>query len=98
MTNEHWTSDIGRQWALQDLNLGPTDYESAALTAELRARTRAAPANDQCRMSDDRSRPSAAGLAVPTSSISQRDVFRPAGVPHARGNNAGGRNAGPIGG
>ena len=24
-------------WALQDLNLGPTDYESAALTAELRA-------------------------------------------------------------
>ena len=25
-------------WALQDLNLGPTDYESAALTAELRAR------------------------------------------------------------
>src|SRR3954467_8325667 len=28
------------QWALQDLNLGPTDYESAALTAELRARKR----------------------------------------------------------
>ena len=27
-------------WALQDLNLGPTDYESAALTAELRARNR----------------------------------------------------------
>ena len=27
-------------WALQDLNLGPTDYESAALTAELRARDR----------------------------------------------------------
>src|SRR3954471_21251597 len=26
------------KWALQDLNLGPTDYESAALTAELRAR------------------------------------------------------------
>ncbi len=26
-------------WALQDLNLRPTDYESAALTAELRART-----------------------------------------------------------
>ena len=25
-------------WARQDLNLGPTDYESAALTAELRAR------------------------------------------------------------
>jgi hypothetical protein len=24
-------------WALQDLNLGPTDYESDALTAELRA-------------------------------------------------------------
>ena len=24
-------------WALQDLNLRPTDYESAALTAELRA-------------------------------------------------------------
>jgi hypothetical protein len=24
-------------WARQDLNLGPTDYESAALTAELRA-------------------------------------------------------------
>ena len=33
----HWTLEIG-QWALQDLNLGPTDYESAALTAELRAR------------------------------------------------------------
>src|SRR3989442_10998228 len=29
----HWN-----WWALQDLNLGPTDYESAALTAELRAR------------------------------------------------------------
>jgi hypothetical protein len=25
-------------WALKDLNLRPTDYESAALTAELRAR------------------------------------------------------------
>ena len=25
-------------WALQDLNLQPTDYESAALTIELRAR------------------------------------------------------------
>ena len=24
-------------WALQDLNLGPMDYESTALTAELRA-------------------------------------------------------------
>jgi hypothetical protein len=24
-------------WARQDLNLGPTDYESAALTAELQA-------------------------------------------------------------
>src|SRR5206468_4179723 len=36
----HWILDIGRwsSWALQDLNLGPTDYESAALTAELRAR------------------------------------------------------------
>ena len=28
----------GLQWARQDSNLGPTDYESAALTAELRAR------------------------------------------------------------
>jgi hypothetical protein len=27
-------------WARQDLNLGPTDYESAALTAELQARNR----------------------------------------------------------
>jgi hypothetical protein len=27
------------EWARQDSNLGPTDYESAALTAELRART-----------------------------------------------------------
>ena len=27
----------GEWWARQDLNLGPTDYESAALTAELRA-------------------------------------------------------------
>ena len=26
-------------WARQDLNLGPTDYESAALTAELQARS-----------------------------------------------------------
>ena len=26
------------EWARQDSNLGPTDYESAALTAELRAR------------------------------------------------------------
>jgi hypothetical protein len=30
-TEESW-------WARQDLNLGPTDYESAALTAELQAR------------------------------------------------------------
>jgi hypothetical protein len=30
--SEYW-------WARQDSNLGPTDYESAALTAELRART-----------------------------------------------------------
>ena len=30
----HWKN----WWARQDLNLGPTDYESAALTAELRAR------------------------------------------------------------
>src|SRR5438105_8917618 len=29
------------EWALQDLNLGPTDYESDALTAELRARNNA---------------------------------------------------------
>jgi hypothetical protein len=29
--------DVGSWWARQDLNLGPTDYESAALTAELRA-------------------------------------------------------------
>ena len=28
----------GAWWALQDLNLGPMDYESTALTAELRAR------------------------------------------------------------
>ena len=27
----------GCKWARQDSNLGPTDYESAALTAELRA-------------------------------------------------------------
>ena len=27
----------GLWWALKDLNLRPTDYESAALTAELRA-------------------------------------------------------------
>ena len=31
-------SSEDRWWARQDLNLGPTDYESAALTAELRAR------------------------------------------------------------
>ena len=29
---------IVEEWALKDLNLRPTDYESAALTAELRAR------------------------------------------------------------
>jgi hypothetical protein len=30
---------VGRcWWARQDLNLGPMDYESTALTAELRAR------------------------------------------------------------
>ena len=31
---------VGGWWARQDLNLGPTDYESAALTAELRALSR----------------------------------------------------------
>jgi hypothetical protein len=30
-----WTEK--KWWARQDLNLGPTDYESAALTAELQA-------------------------------------------------------------
>ena len=30
---------LGIWWARQDLNLGPTDYESAALTAELQAPT-----------------------------------------------------------
>ena len=33
----------GIRWARQDLNLRPTDYESAALTTELRARTAASP-------------------------------------------------------
>src|SRR5580658_9109657 len=32
------SGDVRSWWARQDLNLGPTDYESAALTAELRAR------------------------------------------------------------
>jgi hypothetical protein len=31
------TQPCGCRWARQDSNLGPTDYESAALTAELRA-------------------------------------------------------------
>ena len=34
------SGDVRSWWARQDLNLGPTDYESAALTAELRARQR----------------------------------------------------------
>jgi hypothetical protein len=37
-----WKADdaasTNKWWARQDSNLGPTDYESAALTAELRAR------------------------------------------------------------
>ena len=35
-----WALDIEpscSEWARQDSNLGPTDYEPAALTAELRA-------------------------------------------------------------
>jgi hypothetical protein len=32
------TLEKARQWARKDLNLEPTDYESAALTVELRAR------------------------------------------------------------
>ncbi len=32
-----WVAQRDGWWARQDLNLGPTDYESAALTAELRA-------------------------------------------------------------
>jgi hypothetical protein len=56
---DHCALDIGHWsfvlWALQDLNLGPTDYESAALTAELRARARiinveCPVSNDQCPM------------------------------------------------
>jgi hypothetical protein len=36
---ESWNSLIrGDWWARKDLNLGPMDYESTALTAELRAR------------------------------------------------------------
>ena len=35
ITHLDWTNRFW--WARQDLNLGPTDYESAALTAELRA-------------------------------------------------------------
>jgi hypothetical protein len=34
------------RWARQDSNLGPTDYESAALTAELRALLRVSVASD----------------------------------------------------
>ncbi len=34
------TTTDHQQWAWQDLNLRPTDYESAALTAELQARHR----------------------------------------------------------
>jgi hypothetical protein len=37
----HW-------WALQDLNLGPMDYESTALTAELRARQEPEPLKFYC--------------------------------------------------
>src|SRR5437879_11510673 len=39
-------------WALQDLNLGPTDYESAALTSELRARIRLQ--NIECKVQNGR--------------------------------------------
>src|ERR1043165_5500683 len=57
----HWSLIIGHcsSWALQDLNLGPTDYESAALTAELRARIaptgprRVGISNYQCPMTND---------------------------------------------
>ena len=36
------------EWARQDSNLGPTDYEPAALTAELRARTRVCATSKCC--------------------------------------------------
>ena len=35
--NGEETDEGSGWWALQDLNLGPMDYESTALTAELRA-------------------------------------------------------------
>ena len=35
------------EWALLDLNQGPSDYESGALTTELRARTVRAPADGE---------------------------------------------------
>src|SRR5713101_3118892 len=38
MTTSAVSLMICQWWALKDLNLRPTDYESAALTAELRAR------------------------------------------------------------
>ena len=34
-----WNGGLLHQWARQDLNLRPFDYESSALTTELRART-----------------------------------------------------------
>ena len=36
-------------WALQDLNLGPMDYESTALTAELRAQLTVTPGTEHSR-------------------------------------------------
>ena len=50
-------------WARQDLNLGPTDYESAALTAELQARKDLA--TDRCPIVAQNSLQSSASRPLP---------------------------------
>ena len=45
------------KWARQDSNLGPTDYESAALTAELRALPREGTAKIRALRSDSTNPP-----------------------------------------
>ena len=56
MTNPR--SKIETKWARQDSNLGPRDYESPALTAELQARMRAnaRTSNTQCPTSNSKGR------------------------------------------
>src|SRR4029079_3756492 len=80
MTNPR--SKIKTKWARQDSNLGPRDYESPALTAELQARMRAnaRTSNTQCPTSNSKGSSSAFSKCCQLSELIADNFSKPRGV------------------